>query len=162
MVEQVPSPVMVELIKQLPQILSALGTVVVAIGTIIGVILAYKNGRKADVISAKADVAAVAATGAHAQTAAIQVTNSQIVEQTNGHLTALRDENRGLREMATNLLAILAARERNPVPIRKEDLPTEGAGPHPVPTPPLSRPPSPGSGSIPVGRRTTDDRIPQV
>lgn len=161
MVDPVPSPVMVELIKQLPQILTSLGTVVVAIGTIIGVVLAYKNGRKADQISLKADVAATKATDAHEQTTAIRVTSTQIAEQTNGHLTELREENKGLREMATNLLAILAARERNPVPIRKEDLPTEGAGHTGVSVPPSSLPPSPGSGTIPVGRRSTDDGTPR-
>jgi hypothetical protein len=155
-----PSPILIELIRDLPQILQALGTVVVAMGTIVGVVLAYRNGQKADQISSKADVAAFAATGAHTQAAAIQVTSNQIAEQTNGHMTALRNENQGLREMATSLLTILAARERNPTPVRREDLSVEG-GPGVV-NANGTRPSPPASGAIVIGRRSTDDGAPPV
>jgi hypothetical protein len=102
-------PVLIALIEHLPAILTAGGVV-------LGVVFAWRNGKKTDRVEVKADVAAEKATTAATAVAEVHEATKAIASQTNGHLTRLADElarltamNEGLQATIVTLTSIIAS-----------------------------------------------------
>ena len=113
-------------LSQLPRTILAFATLVASLATFWQ---SYKNGRKTELVSQKADEAAVSASSAvkkteelHFATRQISEQAKQIAEQTDGQLSALRAENKALHETLTKIIAIVSAREGKADSIRHEDL----------------------------------------
>lgn len=96
-----------------------------------------KNGDKADTAIANSETAAQKATEVHVETQAIKAQAHDIKAQTDGQLSAMREENKQLREkldeqytenkhirdMLAELMSIMSAREGKPIvqAVRAED-----------------------------------------
>lgn len=137
-------------------LIAAITTVPPTLVALASLLQGRRNGAKADAISAKADAIGVKTDAAEQKVAAVHIATeslgkqaTEIKKQTDGQLSTLiervkeeHEENQQLREMITQLMSIMAARDGATIQVRATDN-----------APDVMKAPKPGNGDMMRERR---------